>query len=342
LHHPRAKSSESYPNYNSNNNNKKLFDQQSSIMAMLVGMGLLIGSIVFFSIVGPLFLFVESIISLASLAAVYQERKIWLHPNVPSLTAVGMFKVYCLNLVWMTVCFVGTLVTLAEAAVTGNWLDLTHTREIAHKVVERKCAMLVCSLFVGPVVIKGAENLPAVEPGSPAPVYVANHSSQIDSAIVYYIEREWRWIMKSSIMYLPGVGQITYLGDHIWIDRVKRKNKSKDSITGARNLYAKSDASIQEGVPMFFFPQGTRRMGERLPFKDGAFNVATNNDSKLIPISIEIPLTAWNSMYPLGKADPVILTVHKPIESKGKDVETLKKETTEIIYSVLPDHTKMD
>lgn len=311
-------------------------------MMWLVGLLIFIIVFVFFSVVGPLFILVECFISLAALAAVYQERKIWLNPNVPSLTTVGMIKVFLLNLVWMTVCFLGAVVTIIEAAATKNWLDLKHTRKLAHKVVERKCAMLVCSLFIGPVIVKGAENLPPDEPGSPAPVYVANHASQIDSAVVYFIERQWRWIMKSSIMFLPGVGQVTYLGDHIWIDRVKNKNKSKDSITGARNLYMKSDASIQEGVPMFFFPQGTRRMGERLPFKDGAFKVATNNDSILVPISIEIPLTAWNSSYPFGKAEPVVLTIHKPIESKGKDVETLKKETSETIFSVLLDHSKQE
>lgn len=194
-------------------------------------------------------------------------------------------------------------------------------------------------MFVGPVVVKGAENLPAQEPGSPAPVYLANHTSQIDSAAVYFIDRPWRWIMKSSIMYMPGVGQITYLADHIWIDR-KGKGKNKESTIGARNLFVKSDESIQEGTPMFFFPQGTRRMAKRLPFKDGAFKVATNNDSLLVPISIRIPLTAWNSLYPFGKGDTVVLTVHKPIESKGKDIETLKKETAEVMFSILPDHSK--
>lgn len=85
-------------------------------------------------------------------------------------------------------------------------------------------------------------------------------------------------------------------------------------------------------------------MGERLPFKDGAFKVAKNNDSQLVPISIKIPLTAWNSLYPFSKkaADPVILTVHKPIDSKDKDLETLKEETYNVIYSVLPDYSKQD
>ncbi|KAL3937137.1 MAG: hypothetical protein SGARI_002268 [Bacillariaceae sp.] len=143
-------------------------------------------------------------------------------------------------------------------------------------------------------------------------------------------------------MFLPGVGQVMYLSDHVFIDRRRSGGKSnKNSSTGARNLYLKSNESIQAGVPMFFFPQGTRRLGERLPFKDGAFKVAKENDSDLIPISIEIPLTAWNSFYPFTKApNPVVLTVHKPISSKGKDIEHLKKESFDAIYSVLPDYTK--
>lgn len=309
-----------------------------SIMMWLIGLFLLIVGFLFASIVGPILCFIGFVIALAAVAAVHQERKIWLDPNIPSLTAIGMTKVFGLNLVWMSVCFAGAVATIIETILTGNGLNLKHTRELAHKFVERRCAMLVCSLFVGPIVVKGAENLPSDEPGSPAPVYIANHTSQIDSACVYYLEREWRWIMKSSIMFLPGVGQITYLGDHIWIDRGKKK--SKDSITGARNLYVKSDASIQEGIPMFFFPQGTRRMSERLPFKDGAFKVATNNGGKLVPVSIEVPLTAWNSSYPFGKAEPVVLTVHKPVETEGKDIETLKKATFDTIYSVLPNHSK--
>lgn len=314
-------------------------------MTLLFGILSLVVTIALFTVLSPLFILCETFVVLASLAAVHQERKIWLHPKVPSLTPVGLFKVFCLNVVWMTVCGIGAIATALEAAVTGHWLELGHTRKLAHMVVEQKCAMLVTNLFVGQVIVKGAEHLPDDYPASPAPIYVANHASQIDSAVVYFIQKQWRWIMKSSIMFLPGVGQVTYLGDHIWINRSRTKDKSKsskNSITGARNLYVKSDASIQEGTPMFFFPQGTRRMGERLPFKDGAFKVAKNNDSQLVPISINIPVTAWNSLYPFGTAEPVVLTVHKPIDSKDKDIETLKKEASEIIYSVLPDYSKQD
>jgi lysophosphatidate acyltransferase len=293
------------------------------------------------SVSWTIFLIVEVIICVGAFTAVLQERKIWINPKLPSLKPFpGMVKVYLLNVFWMSSCLIGTFVTILEAIITLDW-KFQKTRQIAHYQVERRVAQWMTTLLVGPVEVRGQENLPPMNPGAPAPVYIANHDSQIDLAAVYYLNRQWRWISKSQVMFLPGVGQLMYLSDHVFIDRVKKTNKSKDSATGARNLYIKSNESVQSGVPMFFFPQGTRRLGERLPFKDGAFNVAKENDSVLIPVSIEIPLTAWNSFYPLTKAPkPVVLTIHKSIATKGMTLEELKTESFNVIYSVLPDYTK--
>jgi 1-acyl-sn-glycerol-3-phosphate acyltransferase len=293
------------------------------------------------SVFWTIFLVLEFIICIGAVAAVLQERKIWMNPKLPSLKPFpGMVKVYVLNVFWMSSCLLGAILTVIEAVITMDW-KFQKTRPLAHSLVERRVAQLTTKLFIGPVEIRGQEHLPPKEPGAPAPIYIANHDSQIDLAAVYHLNRDWRWISKSQVMFLPGVGQVMYLSDHVFIDRVKKANKSKDSSTGARNLYIKSNASVQAGVPMFFFPQGTRRLGERLPFKDGAFKVASENGSVLIPVSIEIPLSAWNSLYPLTKAPkPVVLTIHKPIPTKGRELEDLKKESFDVIYSVLPDYTK--
>lgn len=270
---------------------------------------------------------------LGALASVYQEQKIWKNPKLPSLKPHGLVKVYLMNVAWMTGCAIGTLLTPIYCILTGS----ADTRKWAHNVVERQVAKFLCQCIIAPVEVMGMENIP-VETcyESPAPVLIANHDSQIDLAAVYFLEREWRWIAKSSVMFLPGVGQIMFLSKHVFIDRVK-KSKGK---TGARNLYVQSNESVKNGVPMFFFPQGTRRLGERLPFKDGAFKVALENKTSLVPISLEIPLTAWNSAYPFAKADPIKITVHPPMPTAGKDIETLKKESFEKIYSVLPDFSK--
>ena len=66
------------------------------------------------------------------------------------------------------------------------------------------------------------------------------------------------------------------MGQHVFI---KRKGKNKKSVS---NLYDQSKIAIQSGLPMFVFPQGTRRMAVRLPFKDGAYRIALENESRIV------------------------------------------------------------
>ncbi len=266
--------------------------------------------------------------------SVFQERKIWKSSLLPSISLFGTLKVFLFNVLWMGVTLVGGLALLPNF-ILGKFLGFDCQYE-AH-VVERITAKICCLCFICPKVeIRGEENLPADDGSSPAPVYVANHASQIDLAVVYFLGKRFKWISKDSVRYLPGVGLIMTLSQHVFI---KRTGKNRKSVS---NLYEQSNNSIQSGLPMFFFPQGTRRMAVRLPFKDGAYRVALDNESQLIPVSIEIPLTCWNSWYPLcllwgGKVDNVILTIHKPIQAKeGMDKEELKKKTYDAIFSVVP------
>ena len=211
----------------------------------------------------------------------------------------------------------------------------------------------------GKVHILGQEYLPPIDI-KPAPVYIANHASQIDLGVVYSLNRRFKWISKLAVLYVPGVGLVMYLSKHVFIDRTKGKNEKSVS-----NLFEQSRIAIQDGLPMFFFPQGTRRIIERLPAKDGAFIVAQTNRSILVPISIEIPSNAWNSYYPLhrllGRNDDTIpivtITIHPSIPASSlvsnssnsssttttttneKEYrERLKNQCMEQIYSVLPSY----
>mmetsp|Transcript_17885 Transcript_17885/g.27101 ORF Transcript_17885/g.27101 Transcript_17885/m.27101 type:complete len:303 (-) Transcript_17885:178-1086(-) len=270
-----------------------------------------------------------------ALLPVYQEYKIWKPNSLPSLSYYGMLKVYGMNVVWTTGCLLGSVLLLPKLIFTGT------VEKEAHEIVERTMAHVCIAWFVGPVVVKNAEKLPPPNPGAPAPIYICNHASQIDVAAIYNINRRFKWIAKSSVRLLPGVGQIMTLSKHVWIDR--RRKKSAGTSNSVSNLYEKSNQAIQSGCPMFFFPQGTRRMSERLKFKDGALNVALQNKAALIPLSIEIPRDAWNRVYPFttqkfDSFDPIIITVHDAIEVKGnEDKDELRKRCTDTIYSVLPE-----
>lgn len=278
-------------------------------------------------------LYCSSVVVLPILS-VFQEHKIWRSHLLPSLSLIGMAKVFAMNTFWMASTLFGSLLLLPKFLL-GKFLGFDCRHE-AH-FVERCSGFICCVAFISPKVeIRGIENLPD-EGLIPAPVYVANHASQMDLAVVYSLKKEFKWISKDSVRYLPGVGLIMTLSQHVFIRRKKGRNNKSIS-----NMYQVSNESIQAGMPMFFFPQGTRRIADRLPFKDGAFNVAMENETQIVPVSIHIPLSCWNSWYPLcllwgGSVENLALTVHKPIQAKkDMDKEELKKKAYDAIFSVIP------
>jgi 1-acyl-sn-glycerol-3-phosphate acyltransferase len=271
---------------------------------------------------------------LAAFIAVRQEQKLWKQAaSLPAMPLFGMLRVYWMNVVWMIGCSFGAVFVVLKHVVSFGRSDVPLD---SNRLVEDWIARTVVRLFIGKVQIKGAENLPA-EDAVPAPIYIANHASQIDVFVVILINRRYKFIAKNALLYMPGVGQIAYLSKHILINRQSGKNKKSNT-----NLFAKSDAAVQSGIPMFFFPQGTRRMSNRLPFKDGAFILAQTNKSPLVPISIEIPVDAWTTMYPISllwtsKAPTVTLTVHPVVTVTGQeDRQALKQQCFDTIYSVVP------
>ena len=239
----------------------------------------------------------------------------------------------------MGLCLLGTiaLIPMWLQRGCGNSIELE-----AQIVVEKLTAMACHEAVAGTVEIINEENLPPIklqDPDSPAPIFIANHCSQLDVSAVYYALRRFKWIAKKSVRYIPGPGNIMSLGGHIFIQRSGKRGSS------VSNLYQLSNEAIQAGIPMMFFPQGTRRMTTKLPFKDGAFKIAIDNECVLVPISIHVPPNAWNSYYPLnllwgGKMGPenkVIMTVHAPIQvNKDTELKPLKEKCQEIIYSALP------
>lgn len=184
-----------------------------------------------------------------SVTSVLQERRIWNpSPLVPSLSVFGHVRVYCFNVLWMGLTLMGGVLLLPKYFV-GKIFGFDCQYEAY--LVERFTAEMCFFLFVGArPEIRGMENLPPDDGSIPAPVYVANHASQIDVAVVYFIGRRFKWISKNSVRYLPGVGLIMSLSQHVFIQRTGKNKKS------VSNLYQQSNKAIQSGLPMFFFPQG--------------------------------------------------------------------------------------
>lgn len=293
----------------------------------------------FLIFIGKAILYYASTIPFFAILSTRQEAKIWKSTPEP-LTLFGLVKVYLYNVLWMLFSLIGSI------SLIPMWIQRGLGRSVeveAFVVMEKLVGKTINAMFLGTVTVINPHNVPPIaliqdqDDKTPAPVFIANHCSQIDCAAVYTPIRRFKWIAKDSVRYLPGVGQIMALSGHVFIQRT---GQNKSSVS---NLYSKSNEAVQAGIPMMFFPQGTRKMTTNLPFKDGAFRIAAENGATIVPMSIYIPLNIWNTGYPFvrdSEKNVITITVHDSIPvkkgSSKEEMDGIKEKCQKIIYSVLP------
>ena len=182
--------------------------------------------------------------------------------------------------------------------------------------------------------IRGAELIP--RDGRPI-VFVSNHQSWLDIFCFCWLPDDviLRFISKIQIAYIPVVGWSMALLGHVLFDRA----------TGGRQLLKDCASLLEKGIPVFFFPEGTRSRDptQLLPFKAGAFKLAKDAEATIVPISIvgtgaimrighetELDLDQDAS----GKSPRVVITVHEPIVVKAEDtVESLRDASADVIQT---------
>lgn len=183
----------------------------------------------------------------APITAVYQESKIWNpHPKLPSLSIFGMIKVYMITLIWMTFTSIATVILLPKVILKG-WKGVERD---AHCLMERMAGIACTIIVAGPVQIRNAHNLPV---DGTSCVYIANHASQIDLAVVYFIFRRFKWISKSSVKYLPGVGLLMTMAGHVFIERSR---KSKDKSITVKKMYDEAKKEFSRWYTNVYIPTG--------------------------------------------------------------------------------------
>jgi 1-acyl-sn-glycerol-3-phosphate acyltransferase len=122
--------------------------------------------------------------------------------------------------------------------------------------------------------MQGTENLP---PKDEACVIIANHESAADILIIYKLKRQFRWLAKKEAFSIPFIGATMSWIGYVPVDRGNRASHAQ-AMESSRQW-------LEQGVSMFFFPEGTRsRTGQVKPFKIGAFRLARQSGKKILPI----------------------------------------------------------
>ena len=160
-------------------------------------------------------------------------------------------------------------------------------------------------------------------------VFASNHRSYLDTATLFsYAGKRIGLVAKKELLKAPVLGQGMGFVNIIAIDR-SNPERARQSMEKARSVMA-------NGYSFGVFVEGTRALpGELLPFKKGAFHLALQTDAPIIPVAIK------NTDWMMGKRTGVAyggeveMVLLPQIETKGREVMDLLRETRAAIVAEL-------
>jgi 1-acyl-sn-glycerol-3-phosphate acyltransferase len=110
-------------------------------------------------------------------------------------------------------------------------------------------------------------------------IIVSNHQSGADIMVLFRLFIPFIWVSKKALFYVPFIGWNMTLNRYISLERSKGRSK--------RMMMDKAVAVIREGNSVMLFPEGTRsKDGLLQPFKSGAFRLAMETGSPILPIAL--------------------------------------------------------
>lgn len=142
-------------------------------------------------------------------------------------------------------------------------------------------------------------------------VVMPNHVSQLDAPIMALALRfDFKAVVKTELFRFPFFGRcMRYVG----FIEVKRKDPEQ-----SKRAIAAAVASLRSGNAFLVFPEGTRtRSGALGDFKKGAFLVAIEAGSRIVPVAI----TGIRELLPRGgfrvRPGTVTIRVLDPVDAGG-------------------------
>ncbi len=112
-------------------------------------------------------------------------------------------------------------------------------------------------------------------------VFVMNHESMLDIPIAFIVlPVNLRFVAKNILKYVP------FLGWYMWSTGMIFVHRGKGGVS--MGSLAQAGARVRGGANVLVFPEGSRAHGGGfLPFKKGAFVLATAAQVPIVPVAIE-------------------------------------------------------
>ena len=164
-------------------------------------------------------------------------------------------------------------------------------------------------------VVIGQENVP-----DEAVLYIGNHRSFFDILLTYSrCPRLTGYVAKKEMEKIPLLSTWMKYLYCLFLDRENIKEGLKTILQAIEY--------VKQGISICIFPRECRNKGEELsmlPFKDGAFKIATKTNCAIIPVSMNNTAEIFENHFPKVKKTKVIIEYGKPIYPNDLDKETKK------------------
>ncbi|MDE2578031.1 MAG: 1-acyl-sn-glycerol-3-phosphate acyltransferase [Hyphomicrobiales bacterium] len=135
---------------------------------------------------------------------------------------------------------------------------------------------VVCKMNVE---FRGLENLP--EGGY---ILAPKHQSVLETFAITLLARDFSYILKHELMWIPFFGWYLKAADQIGI------NRSSGS-SALKQITEKTGAAMKEGRVIFIFPEGTRRPVFGAPkYKYGVAHLYSELDATVVPVALDTGL----------------------------------------------------
>lgn len=171
----------------------------------------------------------------------------------------------------------------------------------------------------------------------PVAVYCANHVSYLDIVLSYIVVPHYFVFMGKQEISKAPLFNIFFRDMNILVQRQSR--------VGSHKAFVRAAQDINRGAGVFLFPEGTiSSKGKLLPFKNGAFKLAIENQVPIVPVTF---LNNWKLLQnggflkSHGKPGVARVIVHKPVSTSGmteKDLVNLRSHVYQTIEAALKEH----
>ena len=164
-------------------------------------------------------------------------------------------------------------------------------------------------------------------------VMVANHQSFGDIFVLYQLRKQFKWVAKDSVFWVPFLGWMMWMADYVPIRRGDAPSR--------RRMLERCLRHLRRGSSVLMFPEGTRsKDGQIREFRRGAFAMAAAAGVPVVPIVIDGTLHALPQGTWVFQQDGVLdirVRVLEPVhpDSVGGDEQALTRAVQAAMVAAL-------